>query len=75
MYISINYESIHNAFCSIFPSGYPINMWLLIFLWMAHDLLPQSKNGKTSKKVGEKYFRGLSSRSFLQRSPINDLDF
>ncbi|CAK8531314.1 unnamed protein product [Lathyrus sativus] len=56
------------VYCSLYPKDYQFNEDDLILLWMAEDLLPSLKNGKTLQEVGYEYFNDLASRSFFQRS-------
>ncbi|CAK8530603.1 unnamed protein product [Lathyrus sativus] len=56
------------VYCSLYPKDYEFNKDKLVLLWMAEDLLPSLKNGKTLQEVGYEYFNDLASRSFFQRS-------
>ncbi len=55
------------AYCSIFPKDYKFKMEELVQLWMAEDLLQQSKGNGRMEEIGEQYFDDLVSRSFFQR--------
>ncbi|XP_048318639.2 putative disease resistance RPP13-like protein 1 [Ziziphus jujuba] len=56
------------AFCSIFPKYYKFKQQSLVLLWMAENLLQQSKTNKRSmEEVGDEYFNELVSMSFFQR--------
>ncbi|XP_050278969.1 putative disease resistance protein At3g14460 [Quercus robur] len=61
------------TYCSIFPKDYEFSKEQLVLLWMAEDLLQQSKGNV--KKIGEQYFDDLVSRSFFQQSSNNKLFF
>ena len=55
------------AYCSIFPKDYKFKMEELVQLWMAEDLLQQSKGNGRMEEIGEQYFDDLVSRSFFQQ--------
>ncbi|XP_057743037.1 putative disease resistance RPP13-like protein 1 [Arachis stenosperma] len=56
------------VYCSLYPKDYEFNRGKLILLWMAEDLLQQSKSGSILEEVGYKYFNDLAARSFFQPS-------
>ena len=56
------------AYCSIFPKDYEFSKEQLVLLWMAEDLLQQSKGNVSMEEIGEQYFDDLVSRSFFQQS-------
>jgi hypothetical protein len=58
------------AYCSILPKDYEFKKDDLVPLWMAEDLLLQSKGNERMEEIGEWYFDDLVSRSFFQRSSI-----
>ncbi|KAK7263932.1 hypothetical protein RJT34_31531 [Clitoria ternatea] len=60
------------TYCSIFPKGYEIKKWNLIYLWMAEGILPQTNTlEKQMEDVGDECFQELLSRSFFHRSTYN----
>ncbi|XP_050278639.1 putative disease resistance protein At3g14460 [Quercus robur] len=59
------------AYCSIFPKDYKFKKEDLVQLWMAEDLLQQSKGNGRLEEIGEQCFDDLVSRSFFQRSDDN----
>ncbi|KAK7821910.1 putative disease resistance rpp13-like protein 1 [Quercus suber] len=60
------------AYCSILPKDYEFEKEELVLLWMAEDLLQQSKGNGRMEKIGEQYFDDLVSRSLFQRSSNNN---
>uniref|UniRef100_A0A2N9HL93 Disease resistance RPP13-like protein 1 n=1 Tax=Fagus sylvatica TaxID=28930 RepID=A0A2N9HL93_FAGSY len=56
------------AYCSILPKDYEFKKEELVLLWMAEDLLLQSKGNGRMEEIGEWYFDDLVSRSFFQQS-------
>lgn len=56
------------TYCSIFPKGFEIKKWNLIYLWMAEGVLPQPKMERRMEEVGEECFQELLSRSFFHQS-------
>jgi hypothetical protein len=44
----------------------------VVLLWIAEDLVHQSKGEKTMEEIGEEYFDELVSRSLLRRQIINE---
>ncbi|GMY22691.1 putative disease resistance RPP13-like protein 1 [Fagus crenata] len=58
------------AYCSILPKDYEFKKDELVPLWMAEDLLLQSKGNGRMEEIGEWYFDDLVSRSFFQQSSI-----
>ncbi|KEH17610.1 NBS-LRR type disease resistance protein [Medicago truncatula] len=56
------------TYCSIFPKGYEIKKWNLIYLWMAEGILPQQRTDKRMEDVREECFEVLLSRSFFYQS-------
>nr|XP_023909308.1 putative disease resistance RPP13-like protein 1 [Quercus suber] len=56
------------AYCSILPKDYEFKKKELVLLWMAEDLLQQSKGNGRMEKIGEQYFDDLVSRSLFQQS-------
>ncbi|XP_058783064.1 putative disease resistance RPP13-like protein 1 [Vicia villosa] len=59
------------TYCSIFPKGFEIKKWSLIYLWMAEGILPQQRAEKRMEDVGEECFQELLSRSFFYPSIYN----
>ncbi|XP_021894961.1 putative disease resistance protein At3g14460 [Carica papaya] len=59
------------AYCSIFPKGYEFEIEKLVLLWMAEDLLQQTKGNKRFEDIGNEYFHYLQSRSFFLQSSNN----
>ena len=66
-----SYLKRYFAYCSIFPKDYKFKKKDLVQLWMAEDLLQQSKGNGRLVEIGEQYFDDLVSRSFFQRSDDN----
>ncbi|KAJ9158849.1 hypothetical protein P3X46_024394 [Hevea brasiliensis] len=62
------------AFCSIFPKNYEFYQDELVLLWMAEGFLPQV-GGKKQMEEFDSYFNELLSRSFFQRSSIEESQF
>ncbi|XP_057451378.1 putative disease resistance protein At3g14460 [Lotus japonicus] len=56
------------VYCSLYPKDYEFMKSDVIQLWMAEDLLPPPKKGKTLEEVGDVFFDYLVSSSFFQRS-------
>jgi len=57
------------AYCSIFPSNYPLDRKQLILLWMAEGFLEHHSLGaKEAEDIGDEFFVELISRSLIQRS-------
>ncbi|XP_030966143.1 putative disease resistance protein At3g14460 isoform X2 [Quercus lobata] len=63
------------AYCSIFPKDYAFGRQELVLLWMAQDLLQQSKGNEGMEEIGERYFDDLVSRSLFQQSSTNKSHF
>ncbi|KAL5547136.1 hypothetical protein UlMin_006823 [Ulmus minor] len=59
------------AYCSIFPKDYKFDREKLILLWMAEGLL-QPIEGTLTEDVGKEYFKTLTSRSFFQKSALQE---
>ena len=59
------------AYCSIFPKNSSLDKKMVVLLWMAEDLVHQSKREKTVEEVGEEYFDELVSRSLIRRQMVN----
>nr|XP_048318460.1 putative disease resistance protein At3g14460 isoform X1 [Ziziphus jujuba var. spinosa]XP_048318461.1 putative disease resistance protein At3g14460 isoform X1 [Ziziphus jujuba var. spinosa] len=70
--LSYNYLPSHLkrcfAFCSMFPKDYEFQKHELVLLWMAENLLRQSKRDKRMEDIGDEYFNELVLTSFFQRS-------
>nr|GFB62189.1 NB-ARC domains-containing protein [Tanacetum cinerariifolium] len=60
------------AYCSLFPKDYIFEKEDLILLWMAEGFLHQSGTNMSMKRLGDKYFQELLSRSFFQHVPDDD---
>ncbi|CAL0329413.1 unnamed protein product [Lupinus luteus] len=56
------------AYCAIFPKNYEFEKEKLILMWMAEDLVQQSKRNDRIEDVGDEYFSELVSRTFFQPS-------
>ena len=54
------------AYCAIFPKDYEIRKDELIQLWMAEGFLEPSKESMVMEDIGNKYFKILLDKSFLQ---------
>ncbi|XP_057420945.1 putative disease resistance protein At3g14460 [Lotus japonicus] len=54
--------------CSLYPKDFELKKNDVIQLWIAEDLIPPPKKGKTLEEAGHEYFDYLVSSSFLQRS-------
>ncbi|XP_030965293.1 putative disease resistance RPP13-like protein 1 [Quercus lobata] len=63
------------SYCSILPKDYEFKKKELVKLWMAEDLLQQSKGNKRMEEIGEEYFDDLVSRLLFQRSSNNESCF
>ena len=61
------------VYCSILPKDYEFKKEELVLLWMAEDLLQQSKENGRMEEIGEQYFDDLVSRSFFQQSSMDYL--
>ncbi|KAM3733712.1 hypothetical protein ACB098_11G157400 [Castanea mollissima] len=59
------------SYCSILPKDYEFKKEELVKLWMAKDLLQQSKGNKRMEEIGEEYFDDLVSRLLFQQSSNN----
>ncbi|CAL5201204.1 unnamed protein product [Lathyrus oleraceus] len=51
------------AYCSIFPKSSKLKKKTVVELWIAEDLVLQSRSQKSWEKIGEEYFDELVSRS------------
>ncbi|GLT40840.1 hypothetical protein SLA2020_149450 [Shorea laevis] len=61
---------------SLFPKDYPFKEDELIMLWMAEGLLRQKLRDRNRlEEIGHQYFQELLSRSFLQQSSGNELEY
>jgi Leucine-rich repeat (LRR) protein len=60
------------AYCSIFPKNLSLDKKMVVLLWIAEDLVHQSKGEKTMEEVGEEYFDELVSRSLIRRQIVNE---
>ncbi|KAJ9556708.1 hypothetical protein OSB04_011322 [Centaurea solstitialis] len=61
------------AYCSLFPKDYMFDKEELILLWMAEGFLHQSTTStSTTECLGHEYFEELLSRSFFQRTPMEE---
>ena len=54
------------SYCSILPKDYEFKKEELVKLWMAEDLLQQSKGNRRIEEIGEEYFEDLASRLLFQ---------
>ncbi|KAL4389820.1 hypothetical protein AHAS_Ahas03G0083300 [Arachis hypogaea] len=63
------------TYCSIFPKGYEVKKWDLIYLWMAEGILPRPEPEKQMEDVGDECFRELLSRSFFHQTTHHELRF
>ncbi|KAL7194776.1 hypothetical protein ACSBR1_035083 [Camellia fascicularis] len=52
------------AYCCIFPKDYRMEKDMLIGMWMANDFIPSK--GKMTLHIGDKIFKDLVWRSFLE---------
>ncbi|CAI8596114.1 unnamed protein product [Vicia faba] len=60
------------AYCSIFPKNSILVKKMVVQLWIAQGLIPQSKSEKTWEKVAAEYFDELVSRSLIRQRSIDD---
>ncbi|XP_040998302.1 putative disease resistance RPP13-like protein 1 isoform X2 [Juglans microcarpa x Juglans regia] len=64
------------AYCSILPKDYEFEEKEVVLLWMAEGLIqPRRDHEDEMEDLGSEYFRNLLSRSFFQRSRINESKF
>ncbi|KAF5445501.1 hypothetical protein F2P56_034548 [Juglans regia] len=63
------------AYCSILPKDYEFEEKEVVLLWMAECLIQPLQDEEEMEDLGSKYFRNLLSRSFFQKSRINESKF
>ncbi|XP_050281660.1 putative disease resistance RPP13-like protein 1 [Quercus robur] len=63
------------SYCSILPKDYEFKKEELVKLWVAEDLLQQSKGNRRMEEIGEEYFDDLVARLLFQRSSNNESCF
>jgi hypothetical protein len=56
------------AYCSIFPTNYPLDRKQLVLLWMAEGFIEYSLGAKEAEEIGDEFFVELISRSLIQQS-------
>ena len=61
------------AYCALFPKDHMFDKESLIFSWMTENFLQCSRQSKSPEEVGEQYFNDMLSRSFFQKSIIQDI--
>ncbi|XP_030963535.1 putative disease resistance RPP13-like protein 1 [Quercus lobata] len=63
------------SYCLILPKDYEFKKEELVKLWVAEDLLQQSKGNRRMEEICEEYFDDLVSRLLFQRSSNNESCF
>ncbi|XP_035541556.1 putative disease resistance RPP13-like protein 1 [Juglans regia] len=63
------------AYCSILPKDYEFEEMEVVILWMAEGLIQPRQDEEEMEDLGFEYFYDLLSRSFFQKSRINESQF